>query len=144
MADISDPKITEAYLDVRSDKSDTNWLLLDYESDRSDKLALTKTGSGGLPELRDALNDSKASYGYARVTYSNDKESQREKFILVVWIGSGCKVMRRAKTSVHTANVKEVLRVYSIEVAARERDDLKEDPIIVRLRKAGGASYDGV
>lgn len=63
----------------------------------------------------------------------------------------------------HAANVKEVLRVYSIEVAARERDDLKEDPIIVRLRKvsgarlvphllvlridlmqAGGASYDGV
>lgn len=66
----------------------------------------------------------------------------------------------------HTANVKQVLRVYSIEVAARERDDLKEDPIISRLRKvsdpfqilqhlhsfadtsgptqAGGASYDGV
>ncbi|KIJ61636.1 hypothetical protein HYDPIDRAFT_159342 [Hydnomerulius pinastri MD-312] len=144
MADVTDPKINEAYLDVRSDKSDTNWLLLDYESDRSDKLLVTKTGSGGLTELRDAFNDSKASYGYARVTYSNDKESQREKFILVVWIGSGCKVMRKAKISVHTANVKEVLRVYSIEVAARERDDLKEDPIVIRLRKAGGASYDGV
>jgi len=144
MADVSDPKITQAYLDVRSDKSETNWLLLDYESDRSDKLVLTNTGSGGLAELRDALTDSKASFGYARVTYSNDKESQREKFILVVWIGSGCKVMRKAKISVHTGNVKEVLRVYSIEVAARERDDLKADPIIVRLRKAGGASYDGV
>ena len=49
MADLSDPKIDEgtltyilliylifltikkAYQDVRSDKSDTNWLLLDYE-----------------------------------------------------------------------------------------------------------------
>ncbi|KIJ09759.1 hypothetical protein PAXINDRAFT_87033 [Paxillus involutus ATCC 200175] len=144
MADVSDPKITEAYLDVRSDKSDTNWLLLDYENDRSDKLVLTQTGTGSLADLRHALDDSKASYGYARVTYSNDKESRREKFILVVWIGSGCKVMRKAKISVHAANVKEVLRVYSIEVAARERDDLKEDPIIVRLRKAGGASYDGV
>jgi hypothetical protein len=71
-------------LDVRSDKSETNWLLLDYESDRSDKLKLTKTGSGGLPELKETLDDSKASYAYARVTYSNDKESTREKFILVV------------------------------------------------------------
>ena len=67
----------------------------------------------------------------------------------------------------HTADVKEVLRVYSIEVAAREKDDLNEDPIVTRLRKvrsgvsqsaeirpdlpllsllhqAGGASYDGV
>ncbi|KAG6335444.1 hypothetical protein ID866_3643 [Astraeus odoratus] len=144
MADVTDPNIHQAYLDVRSDKSDTNWLLLDYESDRSDKLVVTKTGTGGLSELRGALEDSKASFAYARITYSNDKESQREKFILVVWIGSGCKVMRKAKISVHTADVKEVLRVYSIEVAARERDDLKEEPIVVRLRKAGGASYDGI
>lgn len=144
MADLSDPKIDEAYQDVRSDKSETNWLLLDYESDRSDKLTVTKTGTGGLAELRDALGDSKASYAYVRVTFSNDKESQREKFILVVWIGPGCKVMRKAKISVHAADVKQVLRVYSIEVPARERDDLKEDPIVVKLRKAGGASYDGV
>lgn len=61
-----------------------------------------------------------------------------------MWIGSGCKVMRKAKISVHAADVKKVLRVYSIEVPAREKDDLKEDPIVVKLRKAGGASYDGV
>ncbi|EIN08389.1 actin depolymerizing protein [Punctularia strigosozonata HHB-11173 SS5] len=143
MADVSDEKIQEAYQDVRS-KSDTNWLLLDYESDRSDVLHVTSTGTGGLEELREHLDDGKASFAYARVTYSNDKESQREKFILVVWIGPNCKVMRKAKISVHAADVKSVLRVYSIEVAAREKDDLKEEPIVVRLRKAGGASYDGV
>jgi hypothetical protein len=133
-----------AYLDVRDVKSETSWLLLDYASDRSDKLVLTKTGSGGLEELRDELDDSKASFGYARVKFANDSQSQREKFILVVWIGPGCKIMRKAKVSVHAADVKQVLRVFSIEVAAREKDDLKEDPIIVRLRKAAGASYDGV
>ncbi|KAF8260833.1 ADF-like domain-containing protein [Lactarius quietus] len=133
MADVSDSKINEAYEEVRSNKSDVNWVLIDYENDRSDKLVVTATGTGGL-----------ASYAYVRVTYSNDKESQREKFILVTWIGSGCKVLRRAKISVHAADVKSVFRAYSIDVAAREKDDLKEDPIIVRLRKAGGASYDGV
>jgi len=144
MADVTDSKINEAYLDVRDDKTETNWLLLDYESDRSDKLLLNQTGTGGLAELRDVLDDSKASYAYVRVSYSNDKESTREKFILVVWIGPQCKVMRKAKISVHAADVKGVLRVYSIEVAAREKEDLNEDPIVVRLRKAGGASYDGV
>ncbi|PCH35257.1 ADF-like domain-containing protein [Wolfiporia cocos MD-104 SS10] len=144
MADVSDPKIDEAYLDVRSDKTDTNWLLLDYESDRSDKLTLTSTGSGGLAELREALDDSKASFAYARVQYANDKESKREKFILVVWIGQSCKIMRRAKISVHSADVKQALRVFSIEVPAREKGDLEEEPIVVKLRKAGGASYDGV
>jgi len=41
---------------------------------------------------------------------------------------------------VHTADVKGALPVYSIEVAARERDDLKEDPIVVRLRKVRNLS----
>jgi hypothetical protein len=125
-----------AYLDVRSDKSDTNWLLLDYEvrllflpwlgltrllhtyqSDRSDKLVVTKTGTRGLHELRDALDDSKASYGYARVTYSNDKESQREKFVLVVWIGSGCKVMRKGKVGLPFLRLRATPRV-SVRLSA--------------------------
>lgn len=67
------------------------------QSDRSDKLQVTATGTGGLDELRDRLEENKASYAYARIRYSNDKESQREKFILVVWIGPSCKVMRKAK-----------------------------------------------
>jgi len=144
MADVSDPKIEEAYLDVRSDKSDTNWLLLDYEGDRSDKLVLTQSGSGGLDQLREVLEDARASFAYVRVSYSNDKESQREKFILITWIGKDTKVMRKAKVSVHAADVKTALKVYSLEIPARERDDLKEEPIVVKLRKAGGASYDGV
>ncbi|KIL65435.1 hypothetical protein M378DRAFT_162061 [Amanita muscaria Koide BX008] len=142
--DVSDPKINEAYLKVRDDKSETNWLLLDYESDISNTLQLTKTGTGGLAELSEHLDESKGSYAYARVSFSNDKESKREKFILVSWIGSRCKIMRKARMTVHLATVKEVLRAYSIEVAAQEKDDLKEDPIVKRLRKAGGASYDGI
>ena len=110
-----------AYLEVRDDKIDTNWLLLDYESEKSDKLKVSQVGTGGLTELREALDDSKASYAYVRITYANDKESTRQKFILVVsvtpilyfiirklnkivlhsnwqvWIGPNCKVMRRAK-----------------------------------------------
>ncbi|KAJ4474191.1 actin depolymerizing protein [Lentinula lateritia] len=144
MAELSDPQITEAYQDVRSDKTDTNWLLIDYESDRSDTLKLTQTGTGGLAELREVLDDSRASFAYVRVQYSNDKESVREKFVLIVWIGPRCKLMRKAKISVHAADVKAVLRVYSFEVAAQEKDDINEDPIVLRLRKAGGASYDGV
>ena len=84
-----------------------------------------------------------------------DKESTRSKFCLVTWIGSGTKVMRKAKVtyryrhrmvpvlieesntqvSVQTADVKQVLRTFSIDVAAREVDDLNEGPIVIRLRK---------
>lgn len=34
----------------------------------------------------------------------------------------------------HAADVKNVLRVYSIEVAAGKKEDLNEEPIVKRLR----------
>ncbi|KAG9086469.1 hypothetical protein FRC06_003072 [Ceratobasidium sp. 370] len=146
MADVSQPEIAAAYEDVRSNKSETNWLLVKYESERSDKLKLVATGTGGLTELRESphLGDVDVAYAYVRVAYANDKESKREKFTLVTWIGKDARVMRKAKASVHLTDVKKVLNTYSIEVSAREANDLAEEPIVIRLRKAGGASYDGV
>ncbi|KAF8609644.1 ADF-like domain-containing protein [Ceratobasidium sp. AG-I] len=149
MADVSQPEIAAAYEDVRSNKSETNWLVLKYESDRSDKLNLAATGTGGLTDLREGegskhLGEGDVAYVYVRVAYSNDKESKREKFILVTWIGKEVRVMRKAKVSVHAADVKKVLNSYSIDVSAHDANDLAEEPIVVRLRKAGGASYDGV
>jgi hypothetical protein len=43
--------------------------------------------------------------------------------------------------SVHTADVKKVLRSYSIDVSAHETDDLAEDPIVSRLRKVSFVRY---
>ncbi|KAF8312098.1 actin depolymerizing protein [Clavulina sp. PMI_390] len=144
MADVSAPEIAEAYEDVRKDKSETNWLLITYESDRSDKLKLAATGTDGLEGVKKVLPEGDAAYAYVRVSYSNDKESTRHKFCLVTWIGPNTRVMRKAKVSVHAADVKRVLKVYSLEVAAENATDLAEEPIVKKLRKAGGASYDGV
>ncbi|KAG0659039.1 hypothetical protein C6P46_005335 [Rhodotorula mucilaginosa] len=142
MADVSSPDIKDAYEKVRNDKDDTTWLLLDFEGDKSDKLALTETGTGGLDELKTKFQDQRASFAYIRVKYSNDAESVREKFALITWIGPEVKVMRKAKLSVQSADVKKVLAAYSIDVAASSQDDLAEEPIVKRLRQAGGASYD--
>ncbi|GAA5860504.1 hypothetical protein JCM1840_000280 [Sporobolomyces johnsonii] len=141
MADVSAPEIKQAYEDVRSDKSETNWLLLDYAGPREDRLVLTATGTGGLEEIKGQLKDDNASFAYVRVKYANDAQSFREKFILVTWIGANVKVMRKAKLSVHAADVKQVLRAYSIDVPASSVQDLAEEPIVTRLRQAGGANY---
>ncbi|BGP24564.1 hypothetical protein JCM10295v2_003482 [Rhodotorula toruloides] len=142
MADVSDSAIKDAYEAVRSDKDETNWLLLDYADARSDKLVLTETGKGGLDELKTKFQPANASVAYVRVKYSNDVESIREKFVLITWIGPEVRVMRKAKLSVHAADVKRVLSAYSIDVPASSVDDLAEAPIVKRLRQAGGASYD--
>ncbi|ORX39713.1 hypothetical protein BD324DRAFT_678818 [Kockovaella imperatae] len=141
MATVTDPKIAEAYENVRSNSDETTWMILDYESDKSDTLTLTSTGTGNLEEFASKLEPGHASFGYIRVTYKNDDHSSREKFCLVIWIGEQVKVMRRAKVSVHTADVKRVLKAYSIEVSASTKGDLQEKDIVSRLRKAGGANY---
>jgi hypothetical protein len=57
MSDASAPEIREAYEDVRSDATDTNWLLIGYEQGSGCKRwALIGKGSGGLDELKSYID----------------------------------------------------------------------------------------
>ncbi|CAK7202056.1 hypothetical protein SEUCBS139899_004776 [Sporothrix eucalyptigena] len=144
MSGLQDPAIEAAYDAVRSDKEATNWLLVGDLPDKKGVLGLLATGEGGLAELAEKLDDTQAQYGYARVEYANDSESTRVKFILVVWIGAQTKIMRKARVSIETGEVKKVLRHHSIQVDVHDRKtDLVEADIVARLRKAGGADYNG-
>jgi len=143
MSGADSPEILDAYNKVRDDKDETNWLLISYTDPKKDTLALTATGSGGIEDLVSHLDDSQAQYAYARVEYANDSESTRVKFALIIWIGEGTKVMRKAKVSIQSGEVKRVLHHHSIQVDAHTKNDLDEKDIVVRLRKAGGADYNG-
>lgn len=143
MSGADSPEILAAYDAVRSDKDETNYLIISYASAVGDKLALTATGTGGLEELATKLDPSQAQYAYVRVEYANDTESKRVKFALIIWIGEGTKVMRKARVSIESGAVKKVLGHHSIQVDARDKGDLDEKDIIIRLRKAGGADYNG-
>lgn len=68
--------------------------------------------------------------------------SQRVKFVLVPWCGDKVGVMRKAKLSIQISDVKNILRNYHIEVSASSAQDLTENEIMTRLRRAGGANYD--
>lgn len=69
------------------------------QSDKSNTLTLSDSGSGDLAEFTSKLQPQRASFGYVRVKYANDDHSFREKFCLVIWIGEEVKVMRRARVS---------------------------------------------
>lgn len=143
MSGADSPDILSAYDAVRSDKDETSWLIISYAAATGDTLKLTATGSGGISELAASLDGSQAQYAYVRVEYANDTESKRVKFVLVIWIGEGTKVMRKARVSIESGGVKRVLSHHSIQVDARDKGDLDEKEIVKRLRKAGGADYNG-
>jgi hypothetical protein len=143
MSGADSPEILAAYDAVRSDKDDTKWLLVADHPTARNKLALAGTGTGGLDEVVPLLEDDKVQYAYVRVEYANDAESKRIKFALVVWIGQDVKPLRRGRVLSESADVKKTLSHYSIQVDAGSRGDLEEKDIVARLRKAGGADYNG-
>lgn len=143
MSGADSPEIQDAYNKVRDDKDETNWLLISYAAPKGDAVKLTATGTGGLEDLKSHLDDSQAQYAYVRIEYANDTESTRVKFALIIWIGENTGVMRKAKVSIQSGGVKKVLHHHSVQVDARTKSDLDEKDIVVRLRKAGGADYNG-
>ncbi|KAH7024014.1 hypothetical protein EDB80DRAFT_60101 [Ilyonectria destructans] len=143
MSGLDAAEVAAAYDAVRDDKDDTNWLLISYASNVGNKLELTQTGTGGLAELVTKLDDGQVQYGYVRVEYANDKESTRVKFVLAVWIGEGTKVMRKARVSIESGEVKRILSHHSIAVTTNDKSELEERDIVARLRKVGGADYNG-
>ncbi|KAF7543412.1 hypothetical protein G7Z17_g10755 [Cylindrodendrum hubeiense] len=143
MSGLNAAEVSAAYDAVRDDKDDTNWLLISYAAAVGDKLVLTETGTGGIAELASRLDDGQVQYGYVRVEYANDKESTRVKFVLAVWIGENTKVMRKARVSTQSGEVKRVLAHHSIAVTTGDKSELDEQDIVARLRKVGGADYNG-
>ncbi|EFY84593.1 hypothetical protein J3458_009539 [Metarhizium acridum] len=143
MSGLDHPDIAAAYDAVRSDKDEVNWMLISYAAATGNKLSLSRTGTGGIAELAASLDDAQVQYGYARVEYANDAESTRVKFVLIVWIGENTKVMRKARVSVESGDVKRILSHHSIAITASDRSELEEKDVVARLRKAGGADYNG-
>ncbi|KAF2676567.1 actin depolymerizing protein [Lentithecium fluviatile CBS 122367] len=139
---LSDPDIASAYENVRSDKSPLTWLVLKYASATSDNLSLVQTGEGGIEEVVDVLGDDEAAYAYVRMKVGNDEYSERTKFVFVVWAGPQTKVMRKAKMSFQSGQVKQVIRTYAVEIQTSDKRELEADAVTLKLRKAMGANYD--
>ncbi|EGG16271.1 actin binding protein [Cavenderia fasciculata] len=140
MADVSNPELGEAYREVLADGNDTNWTLFGYEGNST--IVLQGKGSGGLEELKSNLHDDQVQFGYLRVT-SGDSESKRAKFVLISWCGEKVGPLKRAKLSVHKASVKKVILNFAVEVHAEKQEELDEDEINTKVRKASGADYSG-
>ena len=50
--------------------------------------------------------------------------------------------MRKAKLSVHVADVKTIVKVFSVEIQASSLEDISEPSVKLLLQKAMGANYD--
>eukprot|EP01115_Flamella_aegyptia_P004354 TRINITY_DN1885_c0_g1_i1.p1 TRINITY_DN1885_c0_g1~~TRINITY_DN1885_c0_g1_i1.p1 ORF type:complete len:144 (-),score=80.39 TRINITY_DN1885_c0_g1_i1:37-468(-) len=134
-----DSAVSDAYTDVRNDKTETNFAVFTLEGT---SLGVTATGTGGLAELVGHLQNDKSQFAYLRVI-SGDSESRRAKFVFISWCGTSVGALKRAKMSVQKAEVKKVVKDFTIEVHAETQEELDENQLMAKVRKAGGADYSG-
>ena len=135
-----DASAQQAYADIRSDANPATWVYLPYAD--ANTVTAGASGNGGFDELAAHFKDNEVAYGYYRTT-TGDNESKRAKFVFVAWAPDAAPVMRKAKLSVHKANVKEVFREFAIELLASDRVDLDPERVQAAVVKAGGANYEG-
>ena len=102
--DMSDPSIESSLQAVRSDTDPTEWCLFGYEG--KNKLVLQSTGTDGLAGLTAALSEESVVFGLLRHMHG-DQESQRVKFIHVVYAGSSVPGMARGRAQGHKGLVKD-------------------------------------
>lgn len=132
-------EIKDAIADVRSDKTPTNWVLLSYQGENSNDVALVGKGDGGVNEFIAQLHDDKVGYGLLRVSERFDN-SDTVKFVYVNWVGEKIHRMLRARLGTHSGAVKEVLQPYHVTVDAEKASEITEDIILKTVSKASGTA----
>eukprot|EP00297_Palpitomonas_bilix_P009534 CAMPEP_0113882288 /NCGR_PEP_ID=MMETSP0780_2-20120614/8868_1 /TAXON_ID=652834 /ORGANISM="Palpitomonas bilix" /LENGTH=339 /DNA_ID=CAMNT_0000869279 /DNA_START=55 /DNA_END=1074 /DNA_ORIENTATION=- /assembly_acc=CAM_ASM_000599 len=133
------PDVAAAIADVRSDASDTNWLVLEYQDKKT--LKVEKTGSDGLAGILAEFADEKVLYAFLR-TFSGDRESKRVKFVFIVWIGDSAGGLTKARVTTHKGDVAKTIGHVHCDFQVSDKDDLTEDIVTKRLKAVGGADYD--
>jgi hypothetical protein len=54
--------------------------------------------------------------------------------------GPNTKIMRKAKMSFQSGQVKQVIRTYAVEIQTSDKRELEADAVTMKLRKAMGAN----
>lgn len=128
--------IREAYEDVRSDQTDTDWAVFKFQN-----CTITCTARGqGFAEFREQFGENDRAFGYIRIQMG-DEMSKRQKFVFLTWIGQYVGVLPRAKMSTDKALIREVLSNFAVELYAGVDDELDIELFRGALERAGGANY---
>jgi len=129
--------IRQAYEDVRSDTSDTEWAV--FKFDGGNRLGVTATGKE-FGDFKNHFENDDRGFGYIRIK-TGDEMSKRAKFVLVTWVGQNVSVMKKAKMSTDKALLKDIIQNMSVELQLENHGEFSADHFKMQVDKASGARY---
>lgn len=135
----NEKELRAAIAAVRSDASDTNWVLASYDAPNSNNVVLVGSGSGGSAELLGHLKDDVVGYGLVRQSEKFD-DSTRAMFAFVNWTGENIHRMLRAKLGTHSGAIKEIFSPYHVSINAEKEGEISEVIITTTIRETLGTA----
>jgi len=129
--------IRQAYDDVRSDTSDTQWAV--FKFDEKNRLKAEGTGKD-FKDFKGSFSNEDRGFGYIRIN-TGDEMSKRAKFVFVTWVGPSVSVMKKAKMSTDKALMKDIIQNMSVELQFENHSEFSQDFFKSQVDKAAGARY---
>lgn len=133
-----DDDVLDYIADVRSDETDTKWMLAEYQDGNAKgPIIAAGKGSGDISELKGTLSENNVMYGLYRVTDSVD-DITTTKFVYINWIGSKTKPMTKAKVSTHKGAAEEAFGPAHVTIFATDNSDISEHIVMDKVTSASG------
>lgn len=133
-------QVRNAIVSVRSSEDGTNWALVTYNApSKSKTLKLVGTGTGGIDEFIENLQDDIVGYGLVRFIEQID-QSETVKFCFVNWVGDNVHRMQRAVLSTHKGFVRNLFSPFHVDHECNRKDEISEEIIMAKIKKASGTA----
>lgn len=133
-------QVLKAIASVRSSEDGTNWALVTYNApSKSKTLKLLGTGTGGIDEFIDHLQDDIVGYGLVRFIEQID-QSETVKFCFINWVGDNVHRMQRAVLSTHKGFVRNLFSPFHVDHECNRKDEISEEIIMAKIKKASGTA----
>jgi len=136
---VMDDKTKAVWDELLADDAKTNWLTVSVDGKR---VAYLESGTGGIEEFKNSLSDDQILFGIIKVIALDVKKnvtSKRTKFIFVTWVGVNVSVLKKARVSVQTEEVKTMFPGVSISIQADSKDSFDPTDLTKAFLKVGGA-----
>lgn len=125
----------EAIAEVRSDASETQWVVFGAEKPTGGARMLGKGVE--LADMYALLTDTVVAWVLLRRSLLID-ESETTKFVFINWIGERIPRMLRARLGTWSGVVQQFMEPYHVDINASTHDEVTEDVITSAIQSAAG------
>eukprot|EP00300_Choanocystis_sp_HF-7_P002767 c12101_g1_i1.p1 GENE.c12101_g1_i1~~c12101_g1_i1.p1 ORF type:complete len:360 (+),score=87.66 c12101_g1_i1:41-1120(+) len=131
----NEPDIKAAFQDVRSDATETNWLVVGYKGKNC--IQLVGSGAGGVDEMKSNFAEKGAMYGLYRTLEQID-QSQTVKFVYVMWQPDTIPLAEKAMLTTHKGALAELFAPFHTDFRITSLDEISPDIVRDKLSELSG------